>query len=128
MSVFRGGCHCGRIEFEVEGDLEQVTICTCSLCSKQGYMHWLVTRAQFKLRSSPKDLSTYLFTTARARHHFCTTCGTAPLAIPRAHPHSIDINVRCLDGVDFATLAIKYQDRSRWAAAADDDEQRVLDS
>lgn len=111
MSVFRGGCHCGRIEFEVEGDLERVSICSCSLCSKQGYMHWLVSRAEFKLVSAPQNLATYSFTTARARHHFCTKCGTAPFSIPRAHPHSIDVNVRCLEGVEYGTLAIQYLDR-----------------
>jgi len=128
MSIFKGGCHCGRIEFEVEGDLERVTICTCSLCSKQGYMHWLVTRAQFRLCSSVKNLATYSFTTARARHNFCTTCGIAPFAMPRAHPHSIDVNVRCLEGVDFGTLAVEYLDRRSPVVAPAATESRVLNS
>lgn len=128
MEIYRGGCHCGKIQFEVEGDLERVTICSCSLCSKQGYMHWLVTRDQFKLLSSPQNLATYSFTSARARHHFCTTCGTAPFSIPRAHPHSIDINVRCMDGVEYGTLAIHYLDRQNRGFAPEEDRPGVLNS
>jgi hypothetical protein len=30
--------------------------------------------------------------------------------LPRAHPSSVDINVRCLEGVDFASIRIEYLD------------------
>ena len=33
----KGSCHCGRIAFEVEGDLAQVMECNCSHCSRKGY-------------------------------------------------------------------------------------------
>ncbi len=33
-------CHCGRIAFEVEGELpEKLTGCTCSFCSKCGTLY-----------------------------------------------------------------------------------------
>lgn len=28
----RGSCHCGKVRFTVEGDLEQVIECNCSHC------------------------------------------------------------------------------------------------
>lgn len=39
MSVVahRGGCHCGRVRFEVEAAREmEVHECNCSICSKVG--------------------------------------------------------------------------------------------
>ena len=33
--TYKGGCHCGRVAFEVEGDLGQIIECNCSHCSKK---------------------------------------------------------------------------------------------
>ena len=80
-------------------------------------MHWLVPRSSFRLLTPLKNVATYTFTTARAKHYFCSACGTAPFTMPRAHPGRVDVNVRCLEGVDFATVTIDYADsRSRQAA------------
>ena len=32
----QGSCHCGRMAFEVESDLDQVIECNCSHCSRKG--------------------------------------------------------------------------------------------
>jgi hypothetical protein len=31
-----GGCHCGRVQFEVEMNLENAISCNCSICLKRG--------------------------------------------------------------------------------------------
>ena len=46
----------------------------------------------------------------------------APFSIPRAHPHSIDINVRCMEGVEYGTLAIHYLDRENRGFALEEEE------
>ncbi|HEX6635136.1 MAG TPA: GFA family protein, partial [Usitatibacter sp.] len=33
--VYKGSCHCGRVAFEVEGDIGAVIECNCSICSKK---------------------------------------------------------------------------------------------
>jgi hypothetical protein len=58
---YRGGCHCARIVFEVEGDLTQAVECNCSLCSKRGALHWFVPRRQLRLPSPDSNLATYRF-------------------------------------------------------------------
>lgn len=35
---YKGGCHCGRIAFDVEGEIDQVMECNCSICTKRGYL------------------------------------------------------------------------------------------
>ena len=79
--IHKGGCHCGRIAFEVEGDIEQVIECNCSICSKRGYLLWFVPREQLRLATSEADLATYTFNTGRIKHHFCSNCGCAPFAV-----------------------------------------------
>ena len=44
-------CHCGRVRFEVEAPAQiEVTDCTLD-CSKSGYLHLIVKKAQFRLVS-----------------------------------------------------------------------------
>ena len=73
-------------------------------------MHWLVPRADFQLFTPARDLATYTFAGARGRHHFCAVCGTSPFSMPRAHPGSVDVNVRCIEGVDFSRVRVEYLD------------------
>jgi hypothetical protein len=114
MAIFLGGCHCGRIAFEVNAELGSVDECNCSICAKKAYLHWIVPRAAFRLLTPEENLSTYKFNTRVARHHFCKVCGVAPFYIPRSDPDKIDVNARCLEGVDFAKLAVNQFDGRNW--------------
>jgi hypothetical protein len=113
----RGGCHCGRIAFEVEGSPECVSECNCSICTKKGYLHWIVPRESFRLQTLMENVSTYTFNTGIAKHHFCPICGVAAFYIPRSDPDKIDVNARCLDGVDPAALKVERFDGRNWEAA-----------
>ena len=58
----------------------------------------------FELLSGKDALTTYRFNTGAAQHTFCATCGIHPFYVPRSDPDKIDVNVRCLDGVDLAAI------------------------
>jgi hypothetical protein len=48
MITHTGGCHCGRVRFEVIAPAKlQVLECNCSICSKAGYLHLIVPAARF---------------------------------------------------------------------------------
>ena len=50
MSRHTGGCHCGRVRFEVKAPPAiTATQCNCSICSKTGYLHLIVARDDFHL-------------------------------------------------------------------------------
>jgi hypothetical protein len=115
--ISRGGCHCGRIAFEAQGRPARVIECNCSICTKKGYLHWIVPRESFHLMTPADDLATYTFNTGVARHHFCPNCGVAPFYIPRSDPDKMDVNVRCLDAVDLTALEIDHFDGRNWEAA-----------
>ena len=109
---YKGSCHCGKIAFEVEGDLEQAMECNCSYCSRKGYLLWFVPRAQLKLAATESDLATYTFNKHVIKHHFCPTCGCAPFGFGTDASGKVTaaINVRCLEGVEPSTLKIKQFD------------------
>jgi len=114
---FEGSCHCGQVRFVVHGDLATAATCNCSICTKKGFVHFIVPPADFELLTGREALATYQFGTKIAKHHFCRTCGVAPFYIPRSDPNSIDVNVRCLAGVDVDRLELPCFDGQNWEAA-----------
>jgi len=119
VQTYDGGCHCGRVRFEISTDLSRATECNCSICSKKGYLHHLVGPERFRMLSGSEELATYQFGTRVARHLFCRHCGVASFYRPRADPSKYMINVRCLEGVDFARLKIEKFDGQSWEARPD---------
>jgi hypothetical protein len=117
MQTFTGGCHCGRVRFRVGAALDRITECNCSMCTKKGFLHLIVPREQFELVSGADDLATYEFNTRVAKHHFCRHCGIHSFYVPRSDPDKIDVNARCLDGVDPETLRARPFDGRHWEDA-----------
>src|ERR1043166_8893088 len=117
MQTMQGGCHCGRVRFNVTADLDSVTYCNCSMCSKKGFLHLIVPPEQFELLSGKDDLSTYTFNTRVAKHTFCRHCGIHSFYVPRSDPDKIDVNARCLDGVDLDAVEKTRFDGRHWEEA-----------
>jgi hypothetical protein len=87
------------------------------MCAKKGFLHLIVPPEKFELISGKDALTTYRFNTGAAQHTFCATCGIHPFYVPRSDPDKIDVNVRCLDGVDIAVLDVKEFDGQNWEHA-----------
>ena len=117
MKTMQGSCHCGRVRFRVTADLDRVTYCNCSMCSKKGFLHLIVPPEQFELLSGRDNLTTYEFNTRTAKHTFCKTCGIHAFYVPRSDPDKIDVNVRCIDDIDVSALTIKMFDGKNWEEA-----------
>jgi len=110
-----GGCHCGRVRFEVFAPPDiSVDECNCSICSKTGYLHLIVPSDQFSLLSGREVLSTYSFNTHTAKHLFCSVCGIKSFYVPRSHPDGFSINARCLDEGTVRNLSIRQVDGKEW--------------
>jgi hypothetical protein len=101
---YTGGCHCGRIAFDVETPepIAEATECNCSICSKRGHLLAFVPASRVNLRTPESDIATYTFNKHVIRHQFCPVCGIAPFgrgADARGN-EMFALNVRCLEGVD----------------------------
>jgi hypothetical protein len=110
-----GGCHCGRVRFEVTAPARlQVLECNCSICSKAGYLHLVVPADRFKLLAGAETLTTYTFNTHTAKHSFCSVCGIKSFYVPRADPWSRSVNVRCLDPGTVEEMSIGQFNGRHW--------------
>ena len=115
MVTHRGGCHCGRVRFEVVAPTSvQVTECNCSMCARTGYLHLIVPKERFKLVSGADALTTYQFNTGTARHLFCSVCGVKSFYVPRSHPDGYSVNARCLDEGTLEEMTIVRKDGKNW--------------
>ena len=105
---YQGSCHCGAVAYEVEGDIQGVIMCNCSICHRKGAPLWFVSRGQMKLVKGEDALVSYTFNKHVIKHRFCRTCGI------HTHGEGSDgkgnamaaVNVRCLDAVDLKSLKV----------------------
>jgi hypothetical protein len=106
MTRYNGGCHCGKVRYEVDIDLNQTIQCNCSICSKKGYVLSFAGEKQFKLLQGESDLATYKFNTMKINHMFCKNCGTSTFGRgqDKSGNPTFAINVRTLDDVDVSKL------------------------
>jgi hypothetical protein len=113
-----GGCHCGRVRFEVEApaDLELLD-CNCSMCARSGYLHLIVAASAFRLLSGAGELGEYTFGTGAAKHRFCRHCGVKSFYVPRSHPDGFSVNARCLDPGTVTSTTITPYDGRNWESA-----------
>ena|SRR5580704_3424880 len=112
-NMHKGGCHCGKVRYEVSLDLgKQVIACNCSMCGKKGTLLGFVPATDFKLLSGDDALTSYRFHKNVIDHLFCSTCGVTSFARgkkPDGTP-TVAINARCLDGVDVQKLPVMHYD------------------
>lgn len=107
MQTYQGSCHCGRVRFEVEIDLDHVRVCDCSICKRRGALIHRVEPQHLRLLTPLEDLTLYMFHTHTAKDYFCPTCGILPFRRPRTDPGVWAVNVRCLEGLDLESIPIK---------------------
>ncbi len=120
LVIHRGGCHCGRVRFEVDAPAVLDALdCNCSICRMTGFLHLIVPAARFRLVDGEDVLTEYRFNTGTARHLFCGHCGVKAFYVPRSHPDGFSVNVRCLDAGTVESVVITpFNDNDRDAATA----------
>ena len=109
---YTGSCHCGKITFEVSGDLNGAMACNCSMCQRKGTLMWFVPRHHFRLLSAPEEMASYTFNKHAIKHHFCPTCGIHPFGEgvdPKGEAMTA-VNIRCLEGVDLNSVPVQNYD------------------
>ena len=108
--TFRGSCHCGSVEFEVTGTLDDFTMCDCTLCVKKNAVMYKVHESGLKILKGEDKLTLYRWNTRVAKHYFCRVCGIYTFHRKRAAPDHYGVNVYCLDGVDLSGVPVRRVD------------------
>ncbi len=115
MTIHKGGCHCGRVRFEVEASPDlSLSECNCSICYMLGYQHLIVPKSDFRLLEGENQLTAYQFNTGVARHYFCSHCGVKSFYVPRSHPEGVSVNARCLDPGTVMSVTLEPFDGRNW--------------
>jgi len=109
---YQGSCHCGKLAFEVEGEIQGALACNCSICQRKGSLLWFVPRAALHLLSPEAAASSYTFNKHIIQHRFCPTCGIHPYGEgvdPKGNAMAA-INIRCLENIDLAAIPVQHYD------------------
>jgi hypothetical protein len=117
-----GGCHCGAIRYEAEGDALTHALCHCSDCRRHsgapmvGWTMYPLERVKVT-RGVPKEYAS----SEHGRRRFCADCGTG-LFFTNAHvlPGIIDIQSATYDDPNLvpARQHIQVAERIAWMERA----------
>lgn len=109
---YTGSCHCGRVAFEVGGDISEALSCNCSMCSRKGSLLWFVPRDQLRLLTPDQDVATDLVNKHVIKHRFCANCGIHPFGegTDIAGKRMAAVNIRCLENLDLSSIPVRHFD------------------
>jgi hypothetical protein len=112
---YHGSCHCGKVAFDVELQLDSAISCNCSICSRRGSLLAFAPRANLALLTPDGNLATYTFNKHVIKHRFCKTCGVLPFGEgtdPKGVA-TVAVNIRCLENLDLEKVkVVKWDGRS----------------
>ncbi|AZO73697.1 MAG: GFA family protein [Mesorhizobium sp.] len=104
--LYKGSCHCGKVAFEVEGEIGGAVRCNCSICARKGALLWAVPHGSMRLVACGNDLGKYTFGRSAIAHRFCRTCGIHPFDASQGSERSAYININCLEDVDLTAVQV----------------------
>lgn len=77
MTLYKASCHCGAVKYQVEGQIEYLVECNCSICSMRAHVLWYVNKDNLKFECGEDHLSEYQFGKKHLNHRSCKTCSSA---------------------------------------------------
>ncbi len=110
--LYKGSCHCGKVAFEVEGEINGAVACNCSICSRKGSLLWFVPHEKLQLKTPEDAASTYEFNKHIIKHRFCPICGIHPYAegVDSKGNRMAAVNLRCIEEIDLASIPVQNFD------------------
>ena len=106
--LYKGGCHCGKVAFEVKAELTGAARCNCSICSRKGALLSAVPHKALRVLAWGDDLGSYTFGSHLIAHRFCRGCGIHPFAedVGEGNERNAYINLHCVEGLDLAAVPV----------------------
>ncbi|MFT5506031.1 MAG: hypothetical protein ACI8XC_003756 [Gammaproteobacteria bacterium] len=98
--MYKGGCHCGKIQYEISGELGKIVCCHCSQCRKsQGSAFATnapVNASHFHLLQGEEFISEYPTSEDKVRA-FCRQCGSPIYSQLKTKPDILRLRIGTLD-------------------------------
>jgi hypothetical protein len=120
--MLTGGCHCGAVRYEIEGEPLHHALCHCSDCRRHAgapMVGWAMfpVDAVRTVKGEPKVYGS----SENGRRHFCAECGTGLFYVnEQMLPGLIDVQSGTLDDPEAlpAGAHIQVAERLNWVATA----------
>ncbi|MBP0109918.1 MULTISPECIES: GFA family protein [Bradyrhizobium] len=121
MSTITGGCHCGAIRYEVQGDAMVHALCHCRDCRLHAgapVVGWTMY-AEGAVKVTKGEPKVYR-SSEHVRRHFCADCGTGLFYFNASMPGIVDIQSATYDDPEAVpvTMQIQVAERLRWMKRA----------
>jgi hypothetical protein len=123
MSVLRGTCHCGKVEWTLDALPSQATACSCTACRRYGTL-WAYGTLGGDVHISGEtrgyvraDIEPHL------GFHFCPDCGVVAFWLPVAEGGSrrCAVNLRMTEPGPIAAIPVRRFDGfDTWASLPDE--------
>jgi hypothetical protein len=115
--TYHGSCHCGRVRYEADIDLDTGTgKCNCTICAKSRNWGAIIKPDAFRMLEGDEALSDYQWGHKVNHRLFCRHCGVAAFGaghIEEIGGDYVSISLSCLDDLDPTVLAeapVRYMD------------------
>ncbi|MDB5488145.1 MAG: glutathione-dependent formaldehyde-activating [Reyranella sp.] len=96
--MLKGGCFCGKVRYEADGESWHATACHCSICRRTSaapFVAWFTVKPEaFRIvAGEPRRFRS----SDRATRTFCPSCGTPLTFQSESYPEEIDVTTCSLD-------------------------------
>jgi hypothetical protein len=123
--MYQGSCLCGRVKYEIRGELGPIGLCHCSRCRKANGSAFLaaaqVKPEEFELISGQECLGDFE-SSAGVHRIFCKNCGSPLFSRRPGPPEVLRLRIGTLDTPLQATVQshIFFDNRAPWFEFHDD--------
>jgi hypothetical protein len=126
MQKRSGGCNCGKVRFQVDGNPIRVGVCHCQICRKQtgsSFNFFAVWSAENVAIEG--ETKSWIHTTDH--RNFCETCGSSLFSIVDG-ANEVEIRAGAFDDAPsdlFPTYELWLTRRERWLKPINGTEQHI---
>ncbi len=122
--AIKGACLCGAVQFEVDGPLQQVAHCHCTICQRAhgaAFVTWAALPDQRVRVTGGTDRLEHYRSSEIGTRTFCRTCGSSLFCTLTTHPGVIDVALGCLaaDHGAVPRAHMFWDDRVGWVETGD---------
>jgi len=124
-NIYKGSCLCGKVSFEITGEIQNIIYCHCSQCRKaQGSAfatNGNVNAKDFKFISGKDELTGYESSPGKTKY-FCKHCGSPIISKNQSNPNKVRIRLGTIESniLEKPTAHIFATSKANWENIADD--------
>ena len=100
MNTYKGGCLCGKVRFEIIGEIQNIIYCHCSQCRKaQGSAfatNGNVDAEGFNFIAGEDELTGYESTPGQTKY-FCKHCGSPIISKNESIPDKVRVRLGAIE-------------------------------